>query len=102
MNHTINKDTLENAVQMSQGIVVHDLETLNKIVGDSIIQLASHDVTGSLNVKSAVEKVAKDKFEQDYGSRQISWVDYATKFSEDLDGSPFLLDEMLAGRLERS
>jgi hypothetical protein len=102
MTHTINKETLENAVQMKQGIVVHDLETLNRLVGDAILQVASQDKMGSINAKSAVEKVAKDQFEKDYGSRQISWVDYATKFSENLDGNPFLLDEMLADRLERS
>ena len=71
MTHTINKETLENAVQMKQGIVVHDLETLNRLVGDAILQVASQDTMGSINAKSAVEKVAKDQFEKDYGSRQI-------------------------------
>ena len=102
MNNTINSNELETAVQMSQGLLVQDLESLNRFVGDAIMQLAGQDTLGAINVKTAIEKVAKDQFEKDYGSRQISWVDYASKFSENLDGSPFLLDEMLANRLERS
>lgn len=102
MNHTINSNELETAVQMSQGILVQDLESLNRFVGEAIMQLAGQDNLGSINVKNAIEKVAKDQFEKDYGSRQISWVDYATKFSENLDGSPFLHSEILASRLERS
>lgn len=102
MNHTINNETLEIAVKMKQGILVQDMESLNRFVGDAILQLAGTESLGAINVKSAIKKVAKDQFEKDHGKAQVSWVDYANQYSENMDGTPFLLDEMLAGRLERA
>ena len=102
MHHTINNKALEIAVKMKQGILVQDIESLNRFVGDAILQIAETESLGAINVKSAIKKVAKDQFEKDYGKAQVSWVDYANQYSENLDGNPFLLDEMLASRLERS
>ena len=65
MNHTINNETLEIAVKMKQGILVQDMESLNRFVGDAILQLAGTESLGAINVKSAIKKVAKDQFEKD-------------------------------------
>lgn len=102
MTQSINEAQLETAVQMRQGITTLDLEALNKFVGDAILQLAGTGSLGAMNVKSAIKKVAKDQFEKEHGKAQVSWVDYANQYSENIEGNPFLLDEVLAGRLERA
>ena len=102
MIESINEAQLETAVKMRQGITTLNLEALNKFVGDAILQIAEQDTSSRLRVKSAIEKVAKEQFTEEHGKASVSWVDYATEYSKNLDGNPFLLQELLADRLERS
>lgn len=80
----LDKEILENAVRIKQGLATMDIADLNKYIGQVVLNLAeSHGTLGRLNIENAVKSVAKEQFEKDHGKSVVSWVDYAEEYGED-------------------
>ena len=100
MSQTLNTETIESAVRLKQGLGQYDLAQLNKFVGSVVMQLAETDTIGKMHVKEAVKNVAKEQFAKDHGKTQVSWVDYAEKYADNVDEN-FCLESLTAMRVER-
>ena len=98
---SLREETIESAVRLKQGLGQYDLAQLNKFVGSVVMQLAQNDGTvGGVRVKEAVKKIAKEEFTKAHGKAQVSWVDYAEDYSDNI-GESFCLESLHAMRTER-
>ena len=101
MSQALSTETIESAVRLKQGLGQYDLAQLNKFVGSVVMQLAeSSDIIGRIHVKEAVKNVAKEEFAKDHGKTQVSWVDYAEKYADNVDTN-YCLESLTAMRVER-
>ena len=100
MSQALSTETIESAVRLKQGLGQYDLAQLNKFVGSVVMQLAETDLIGKMHVKEAVKNVAKEEFAKDHGKTQVSWVDYAEKYADNV-GENFCLESLTAMRVER-
>tara|TARA_Y100000361_G_scaffold23889_1_gene18962 strand:+ start:230 stop:547 length:318 start_codon:yes stop_codon:yes gene_type:complete len=98
---SLNEESIETAVRLKQGLGQYDLAQLNRFVGSVVMQLAQNDgVVGGTRVKSAIRKVAKEEFTKKHGKAQVSWIDYAEKYADNVDEN-FCLEGLHALRTER-
>ena len=98
---SLKEETIESAVRLKQGLGQYDLAQLNKFVGSVVMQLAQNDGTvGGVRVKEAVKKIAKEEFTKEHGKSQVSWVDYAEDYSDNISEN-FCLESLHAMRTER-
>ena len=100
MSQALSTETIESAVRLKQGLGQYDLAQLNKFVGSVVMQLAETDLIGKMNVKEAVKNIAKEEFTKEHGKSQVSWVDYAEKYSDNVDTN-YCLESLHAMRTER-
>tara|TARA_A100001037_G_scaffold274238_1_gene271802 strand:- start:967 stop:1338 length:372 start_codon:yes stop_codon:yes gene_type:complete len=98
---SLNEESIETAVRLKQGIAEYDLAQLNEFVGSVVMQLAQNDGTvGGVRVKSAIKKVAKEEFAKKHGKAQVSWVDYAEEYADNVSEN-FCLEGLHALRTEK-
>jgi hypothetical protein len=99
MSQALSTETIESAVRLKQGLGQYDLAQLNKFVGSVVMQLAeSSDIVGKIHVKEAIKNVAKEEFAKKHGKTQVSWVDYAEKYADNVDEN-FCLEGLSAIRV---
>ena len=99
MSQALSTETIESAVRLKTGLGQYDLAQLNKFVGSVVMQLAeSSDIVGRLHVKEAIKNVAKEEFAKKHGKAQVSWVDYAEKYADNVDEN-FCLEGLSAIRV---
>jgi len=98
---SLNEESIETAVRLKQGLAEYDLAQLNEFVGSVVMQLAQNDGTvGGARVRSAIRKIAKEEFTKDHGKAQVSWVDYAENYADNVSEN-FCLESLHAMRTER-
>ena len=98
---SLSEEAIESAVRLKQGLGQYDLAQLNKFVGSVVMQLAQNDgVVGGTRVKSAIRKVAKEEFTKKHGKAQVSWIDYAEDYADNVSEN-FCLEGLHALKTER-